>query len=193
MSKTRMNKLSRGINLLPSATKKIFARRYYLSFITILAVAFSIVAIVGSLLLVPSYLLARTEAESAERYLSALEETVGLRERTGVNEMMRKLSESVDILSSFEKSRPTAGILEAVDNALPPRVYLQGVGVTHAGSRKGEVLLVGVANTRTDLLAFSDALKENPLFQNISIPVNQLVPEFDVKFSFSFKFDQGTP
>jgi Tfp pilus assembly protein PilN len=103
---------------------------------------------------------------------------------------MRELAEKVEILSSFESSRSTAAIVEAIDRALPARVFLQGVSVTHFGPRAGEIVLVGIADTREDLLAFSDALKTNRLFRDVSIPVNQLVPEFDVEFSFSFGFTE---
>ena len=185
-----MNKLSHGVNLLPEQTKKAFTRHYYLTLVTTLSSALALATVLGVLLLIPSYLLARNEAESSERYLSALEETVGLRERAGVTDVMRELSEEVSILSSFESSRPTANIIKAIDQALPRRVFLQGVSVTHFGPRAGEVALVGIADTREDLLAFSDALKATPLFKNVSIPVNQLVPGVDVKFSFSFGFTE---
>lgn len=191
--KNHSGKISNGVNLLPDQTKRAFATKYYFAFATVFSLMLSLAVLLGGLLLTPSYFLARAEAESAERYLIALEETVGLRERAGVSEAMRRLTETIDILSSFENSRPSADIFEAIDRALPSRVFLQGVSVTHSGSRAGEITLVGVANTRAGLLGFSDALKGTPFFRNVAIPVNQLVPETNVKFSFTFLFDQETP
>lgn len=193
MKKKNVQTAARGINLLPEKTKREFIRGYYVTFTTLIFALLALVVALGSALLVPSYLLARAEAASLERYLSALEETVGLRERAGAGRAIAELSESIDILSSFEKTRPTADIMVALDRSLPPRVFLQGVSITHFGRNAGEVRVAGIADTRSGLLAFGDALKKNELFQNVMIPVNQLVPEKDVEFSFSFPFDQSTP
>lgn len=190
---SRHDTISNGVNLLPRTTKRFFATQYYFTLTTVFVSLLSLVIILGGALLIPSYFLARAEAESAERYLSALEETVGLRERAGVSETMRRLSERVGILSSFENGRPTADIMVEIDRHLPSRVFLQGVSVTHSGSRAGEVTLVGIADSRADLLSFSDALKSSSLFNSVAVPVNQLVSETDVKFSFTFRFNQDTP
>lgn len=178
------------VNLLPQKTKKSFVIAYYLTYSALLFALLGLMVALGAGLLVPSYFLAREEVISTERYLSALEETVGLKEQTGSREIVLQLAESVDILSSFEGSRASADILVEIDRSVPRRVSIQGIGITHFGARAGEVIVAGVADTRADLLAFSDALKANPLFDSVSVPVNQLAPETDLKFSFSFHFEK---
>jgi len=181
------------INLLPRETQKKFTQRYYLALFSFLFFGLTIVALIGAGLLVPSYLLARSEAASAERYVGAIEETVGLKEQSGATKEVAVLAERVDILSSFENIPITAHVLSEIERALPAKVSLKAVRIQHGNPGEGAVTVTGVADSRTDLLRFSDVLKGNVFFQGVSVPIGQLVNETDVPFSFSFRFLKSQP
>lgn len=177
------------VNLLPDTTKKKFIREYYLSLAS--AALFIVAAIMasGALLTVPSYLLARSEAESAGRYVSSLEETLNLQEKTGAAGLMATLAEQTDILVAYDRSKLTAELIQEIERSLSSGVRISHIEIRRVGTETGEIRVSGNARSRIDLLAFVDALKTISAFRGVSVPVSQLAKETNIDFSFSFEFD----
>lgn len=186
-------KISHAVNLLPQETQKKLVTGYYLKFFSFLFFGLAVVVLVGAGLLAPSYFLANAEAESAERYLGAIEETVGLRELSGATKEIATLAERTAILGSFENIPLTAHMLSELGRALPADVVLDKIRIQHGDSGTGDVQITGSADSRAGLLRFADALKGNSFFQGVVVPVGQLVNEIDVPFSFSFRFVKNQP
>lgn len=169
------------VNLLPKKETARIISSYYVRFVTSLLLLLSGILFVGGALLIPSYLLAQNTAEAGGRYVRALEETVGLKERTGATSEVRRLAEKTRILNELNLEPVTANFFEDVLNEKPRSVAL--VGFALSSGKEMAFSVTGIADTRSGLLSFVNALKNNGQMKNVEIPVNQLAVDKDVPFS----------
>lgn len=176
-----MSQLSNGINLLPQKEQKRLRRVYLARLFTLLFVLASGVIVVGSGLLAPSYFLSKNTVDSSERYVQALEETVGLKERAGVTEKVSKLAEQVRILNDLNTKPVSPRLLEDILEAKSSNIVI--TSIAFSGGAEPAFSLSGVSETRAGLLQFVDALKENSRMSGIDIPVSQLALDENLPFS----------
>lgn len=173
------------INLLPDNEKKALAAEYHLRLAAVsLAAAIAVVA-VTAVLLVPSFLLAtfkesglagRAAAESAE-------ETKEYEELSDRVAAANKLAKSLRLAAS---TTPPVALLSVVTGARPAGVEVTGIAYE---LRDGAPTLTvkGVAPTRRELVAFSDALRRDPLISSVTVPASNLAKDADIPFSFEAK------
>lgn len=175
------------VNVLPQATKRSHARRYYAHLVAVALFLTAGVFFVGGALLIPSYLLSTTQADSYERYRDALSGSIGLKEREKTEIVVLSLAERLRILSVYSERGRVVDALASVLARQPEEIAITGIA---AGRADGgfTISLQGVAETRSDLLAFVDTLRENTALVNVTLPVSQLVVEQEVPFSISAEF-----
>lgn len=171
------------VNVLPQKQKRALTLRYYLSLGTLLCVALAIVFSIGSVSLVPSYFASRAQADSYERYRDALSGALGLRQREGVEVDMATLVERVRIANEFGASAFSVELLEALDAARGANITITALSFSRTDKNTVHMAFSGSATTRTALLAFVDALRASGVFENVALPVSQLVVETKPTFS----------
>ena len=176
------------VNLLPKTEKKNLKISYYTRIVTVLFILLSSVFFVGGALLVPSYFLSKNTAESSQRYVQALEETVGLRERDGVTDEMRALSEKTRLLREFGTTGYSSELFEEILNVKSSKVII--ASIAFSGSGEVAFSLSGVSEDRASLLSFVGSLKDNQKITGVDIPVSQLAIDEDLPFSIKGVFKQ---
>lgn len=172
------------VNVLPPQTKRSLTRRYYAHLLTVVCTLGAVVLALGGALLIPSFLLSTTQAESYERYRDALSGSIGLKEREKTEIEVQGVAERIRILGEYAGDERVVDALEGVLQGQPESVRVTGISLARAEGGFS-VSLSGVANTRTDLLEFVDVLRTKTNLQDVALPVAQLVAERDVPFSLS--------
>lgn len=175
------------VNLLPKKTTSALARTYFVRLATLLFFGGGVLFILGALILVPSFFLAQNEAASSERYVSALEETVGLKERSASGESVARLAEQVAAMRAYAQAPITTPLIDALVAATPGSVRVTAISFSR-GDAATAVSVAGIAGTRESLLSFADALRTHRAFEGVSLPVSSLVSERDIPFSLSVTF-----
>lgn len=170
------------VNLLPKKESQALFRSYYLRLGVVFLALVSGALFVGTALLIPSYVVSDRAADSSERYFAALEETVGIRERTGVTDDVRALAERIRILNQHTNEVAYAPFFEDALSDLSSGVTITGIAFTK-GEGALSVALSGVAQTRGALLAFADTLRATGRFEGVTVPVSQFAQEADIPFS----------
>ncbi len=181
------------VNLLPSQSQARLSRTYYVRLATTLLSALVVVLFLGALLLTPSYLLARDEAESAKRYLSALDESAGLRERSGALSVVAELKEVLELSKLFAEPPVTADTLSAITSHVVAGVRIQKIVFGKTEEGKTSISVAGIADTRAGLLSFAEALKADATFEGVTLPVSQLAQDTDIEFTLHFLVKNKTP
>lgn len=175
------------VNLLPRSVVRALVFRYYTRLFTLGCAFIGCAFLISAAFLGPSFILATRAGEAAERYAQAAEESVGLKERSGVSESMRVLNERVSLLDAGSLYPQSTEIIEAMLKPLP-----RGVSVTAFAYATGEgaanVSVSGVAETRVALLAYAEALRASGQFEGVNVPVSQLALDADIPFSISGTF-----
>ena len=179
------------VNLLPRPAQRTLVRTYYLRLGTLFLLSVSLVVAVGGVLVAPSVFLAQNAADASERYLAALEETVGLKERAGAGEQMAVIAERVKILSTVAPALSTP-IIEDVIRAKPKGVKLNAFTIDRTASG-ANFSIAGVAVSRDALLTFVDALRATPSLSGVSLPVSSLASNEDLRFSLSLQYKNPAP
>lgn len=175
------------VNLLPISERRAIVRGYYLRLIALVASVVAVTTLLGGLLLLPSFFLARATADAGGRYRTALEETVGLRERAGVSTRAATLAERVRILDAFSLPPVTPDVVTALTDALPRGVTLTSLSIMRKDG--GAALSIsGAAATRDALLSLAESLKGVSAFSGVSLPVSSLASDKDIPFSISFSY-----
>jgi len=172
------------VNLLPKKEINILYRAYYVRLFTAWLLLVSCAILVGGALLVPSYVVSERAADSGERYLAALEETVGIRERAGVTDDVRALAERLRILGDYSSEVSYGPFFEDAFFELTSDIRVGGIAFTK-GSDALQVSISGNAKTRTALLSFADRLRQSGHFEGVSVPVSQLAVDENIPFSIT--------
>ncbi len=72
--------------------------------------------------------------------------------------------------------------IESVVKSLPPSVHL----LTFSGAQtQKQIIMSGIAPTRNDVLVAKDALSKLSFVKEVKSPLNNVVPEKDINFSFT--------
>lgn len=172
------------VNLLPQKTIAGLRRSYYLRLLTMLIIVLTVAVAIGTVLLVPSYVVSERSADASERYLIAVEETIGVRERAGVTDDIRTLAEQLRILNEYANEPPAKPFFEDSLASLSSEIVVTGISFTKGDDALG-ISLAGRADSRAALLAFVEALQENGRFEGVTIPVTQLALDSNIPFSIT--------
>jgi type II secretory pathway pseudopilin PulG len=181
------------VNILPHKTQNELRIMYYARlFGTFFLTAACIVGI-GAGVLIPSYFLAQEEAEASKQYAAALQQTLSVSEGGSAGKAVPILAEQVTLMKSYGKDAALAPALTRIVGAIPDDVSIRRMGFKFPNTGEGVITLNGNAQTRAALIAFVDALKKDPLFKGVSVPVSDLVSDDDLPFTLSFSFSAKQP
>ena len=168
-----------SINLLPIREREAVWLEETRRIVFFFAALVVIVLVIGSILLIPSFL----TLFSSQRELTALvkkEERVS--EDLGVEKILAKAKNtrsSVRSLKEYLVETPRAAVLlESLLSTVTSAIVLSGLEV----KKSGEVKLTGAAATRQDLLGFEKRLRDSELLQGISFPISNIIKETDINF-----------
>lgn len=181
------------VNLLPLKEQMRLRARYYTALLSagifLLAGAFFL----GTVLLLPSYFLAESEAKIAVRALNASADSVKAYQSSGIVQQISLLKERLMILGEYQRPQATALVLSGLTAAAPVDIQIRTAGLAFSGSGSGEVTVSGKAKTRAALVSFGKKLEENRIFDGVEVPLSGLVSETDLDFSLPFTFDIAAP
>lgn len=171
------------INLLPENNKKQLLTEYHYRVIVVALIAVIAVIIIGITLLVPSYVLSSLQQEASRQ-------TIAGANSTNVAEHKKLL----DQLNAIKRT------LKAIDEPqhmpLAPTVFfttivndkLSAITITSFNYTLGDkstASIVGHANTREDLQAFAEKLKNDPTFSAVNLPISIFAKDKDLSFTIT--------
>lgn len=101
-------------------------------------------------------------------------------------ERFKQVNERVDLLSKIQNGHfHWLNVLERLAEITPDGVYLNSIS-----SKNYQVFLLGKAKTREDLLKFKDNLEGADCFQNINVPLSNLVVKEDIDFQMDLQVNK---
>lgn len=180
------------VNLLPLSARRTLVRDYCFRLAAFVLFLMALVTFFGTLLLAPSFFLARATADAGTRYRVALEETVGLRERSGAAASVAALAERIRILGTLAALPVTSDVVDKVTGAMPHGVTLTSLTIVRTDSGAA-LTLSGSAATRDTLLSLAASLKEVNGFSGVSLPVSSLASDKDIPFAIDITYATPTP
>lgn len=161
-----------NINLLPIAERKSIRLeqwRRFLFFFTILA---SVVLIFGSVLLFPAFLPMFFEKRELEKFLKMEEENYKKLKIDQALTEIKSLKSQLAIIKNFVSLSPKASpLVEEIMQVAGSEVKIRQISISGSGT----ISISGTALGRRDLLAFEEALRRSPSFEQVSSSLSDII------------------
>lgn len=145
-------------------------------FFTILAVG---VVLLGTVLLLPSYLFSGISAAALAHSLRLEEEAATRSHLHDAAAAARANAAKVNEVRAFVGSPAgAADLLKSFLNAVP------GISIEELAIKEdGSVMMAGIARTRADLLSYESGLRNSNVLESASIPLSTIIQEGDIHFT----------
>lgn len=142
-------------------------------------VGFVLLAAAGAaaLSLVPSYITLRAETNVLKASMLALKDPAG-NDETGRDEIARARAEAASVASMGEAKVVPA--IETIVEKRPQGVHIKTVVFVRGA--QNTIVVSGIAPSREAIAAFRDALKNDPRFTSVSVPLDELAGGVDGSF-----------
>lgn len=172
-------------NLLPSAerTELIAERRWRL--IGAIATLVAGVALLGSIVLVPTLIVADASRDAGEEQLDTIRQLIDRQSDAGAVGEAVRIQKSISLLNLEQGTLPHETIVQIV-GTLPAGVSLDALTWRRDGS-VSKLDISGSAETRNALIAFGDALRATGMFGSVDIPLSSLAAQTDLAFKLSLE------
>lgn len=173
-------------DLLPVERRRTVARDYFLRFGAVAAWFVAALAVVATVLLIPTYVFLINSAQAKQNYLSSVQSSVSDNEVNSLSGRLATLNGEVGSLATLAKAPSVSGLLrEAL--ALPrPGIALSTFTYAPAAAGKTATLIIaGTAATRDALRNYQLAVQNASFAQSASLPVSAYAKDTDIGFSIT--------
>lgn len=178
------------INLIPPYARKQVKTEYWVrvAFVWMLLVACGLCIVL--ILMVPSYLLVHAQLTTyQEQYSQVIADSASAQE---LEAAVANANTYAQKLLSDESSPAVTGIIDELTRITSDTISLSFLDINRTESGAVETIVVkGEAQTRTDLVAYRDAILADPLFTTADLPIANLAKDKEVPFSITITLKQS--
>lgn len=104
------------------------------------------------------------------------------KELSNYEEKFKKVNESVGVMSKIQKNHLRwSNVLNELGTTVPDGMY-----ITDFSTKNYQIFLLGKARSRDDLLNFKNRIEGDSCFQDVDVPLSNLVVKENVDFQMSF-------
>lgn len=133
-------------------------------------------------ILITTNITLKIQLDSLEKTGSLEQSQEKYQELKSYEEKFRQINSQVTSLSNFQKGHlHWFNAISEVSNTVPDGIYISGLA-----TKDFKISLSGKAKTRDNLLSFQDKLKANKCFENLNVPLSNLVNKDNVDFQIDF-------
>ena len=172
-------------NLLPPGEKKELEIMHLNQILVFLLIRIFFIMIIFIILLTSAYfslfilLNMQEKLVQAEKDDSSFQKIVEIEEEiNGTNKLLKKIS------GKQKELKPIAPLMKEISEIVPERIYL-----TYFSYQKEDSLITinGRSETREDLLVMENDLNESEYFEDVDLPLSNLIRQTDLDFKITFK------
>lgn len=181
------------VNLLPKQEQIKLRGLYYSRLVSAFLFVLAFVCLAGTVLLIPSYIVAKEKAESA--VLKLQEATMKASGEVPVknNIELGLLKERISILHEHNRQSAIPYVLSRALDGRSSDIHITALTFLFKGDGEGSITLAGKADSRSALIAFAENLNKENTFAGANVPVSDLVQETNIPFSLPLQFHLKTP
>lgn len=171
------------INLLPPVEKEKLSKEYRYRKIVVYAILFSVIFVIGIILMLPSYFLADARERVAEEERAILINSDENTERAEAQAKLLEVKEQLIALNREKVRTPLSTIISEI------ALYSESVSLHSFSYVRGNedadssLRVEGNAQTREGLLLFQKRLEEDDRIDKAVLPVSSLAKDEDIDFT----------
>lgn len=172
------------INLLPPEDKRARLREFHLRLVVVGLSLTSCAVLIANAFVVPWFVAARAEVSAAQSEASAR----GLGKTTETDNARAVLTEtnkSIALLKTRLDEKPPTYFIQEVLKPRTSAITISSIAFSRTFGQPARFVVAGVAEKRSDLVAYRDALKALPTFTEVTLPFADLAKSVDVSFTLT--------
>jgi hypothetical protein len=173
------------INLLPRERVRKFRRTYFLRVGTVALVLLTVLVVIHSIFLLPSYIAAESAVNVEQVELAGALAAVASSSSDAAAELTM-LKADTSYLSRLGTAPSASAAVRAVLSVSHPGLVIQNISYqppTPADPASAKILLTGVAASREQLSAYDLALTNAPFITSVDLPISAYAAETNISFS----------
>lgn len=172
-------------NLLPPSRQRALVSEYHFRLGVTLGVLFSILVLVATILLMPTYVFLSSSASTKTIHLVDIKSTHAPDEIL-LSNRLNALSQDAATILSLSNGPSVSKIISSVLTVSRPGITLSGFGyVLGSGKNKSTLTVSGSAATREALRGYQLALQGTPLALSASLPVSAYAKDTNIDFTIT--------
>lgn len=172
-------------NLLREQDKKIIRREYVLRVVSVSLILFFFTVLVGAVFLLPSYFLSHSSEKTIREHAETVKRLIELRGKDISAVLLSETKEELQLLSAGHDRVSLESILRAIIENKPRGIKLYGLFVERDSGGKSDIVVIGIASGREELLSFKKRLDREVLFESVMLPISNLASDQDIEFSIN--------
>jgi len=173
------------LNLLSTTEKKKVLNEYRLRLATVVIFAIGAFIFASLELLTPSYFLSSIKLTSTQEQLAAIEGKYGgVEKEKELTVLIRDINSKILLLlnSGATGTLTPSQVIENILKIKSDSVKITGYSYEAAATQE-KIVLAGTAKDRNTLAVFVEALKKEPTFTSVTLPISSYVKSENIKFS----------
>lgn len=174
------------INLLPEKEKRIIANEYWKRFTTVLISFFSVLAILATILLLPSYLYSVEKFQMSEKKLEEFNLSNKDISSNDIDKTIEDINKKLDLISSVNNTYSVSeDILKVVLSSRREGITYNQILFNQRKDKSLAVEIHGKAKDRQSLRNFKSTLDSNPKIASSVLPMSDFLEKTDINFTIS--------
>lgn len=175
------------INLIPNEEKKMMIKDFYYRLVTVILLMLSLVALIASVALLPSYFLSSVKKNVINEQLDKeiVEEISSYDQQTLLT--VSALDSKLSLLEKSERDKFLVSdrvISEILSNRIS-NIKITQISFENNEIKGKQISIRGTAPSRERLTLFRRALESNPLFKEVDLPISNFIKGSNIQFYLS--------
>ncbi|MEY2671878.1 MAG: hypothetical protein RL687_295 [Candidatus Parcubacteria bacterium] len=172
------------INLLPPNEKKKLKQEYLFRFLIVLFFILSILSLVASLFISPSYKYSVSKESIAQSNLEVFNAQNPQIDIEKLNSEIVKTNGKLSFIISKKKDKfVSESVLEKILALRTGGIVFSQISYNSVNEQSSTVSIAGVASDRTALRSFKDALIADGAFSSVDLPISNFIKPYDIDFN----------
>lgn len=173
-------------NLLPPERQKILSREYAIRFATVAALILAFLAVVATVLLLPSYVFLIQNETAKTSQLKNIESTISTSDQQGLSARLSALSANTATLIALQNVPSASTDIRSMLAIPRPGIIISGFVYTAPGEKElGTLVFSGIATTRDALRGYQLALQGAPFARSADLPVSAYAKDSNIAFTIT--------
>jgi hypothetical protein len=177
------------INLLSSEQKKLLRSDYRQRVLVVSGFLFSFLLLIAIGILATLYLSVDTNYKQTKDALAKEQAKNIIMAANKLEKEIKSFSQKLSLLTKSSTSTPVTEVIKSVLNRKVSGVALDDIQYDKSSDNLAVLKISGVAQTRSQLLAFVEVLRSDPNFKKVDSPVSNLIKERQAEFTLNLEIN----
>lgn len=174
------------INVLPQEQKRVLKKEYFIRLLSTYFFLITILALVSTALLLPTYTLSKSKESLLENELIKFDKDNPDLSTDELEKVILDINSKLALLDSMgSESEVSHGVIDRFLKIEKKDISIDKIFYIY-GEEKSTLEIVGLAKNRASLNNFKTALEDSGLYENIDLPISNFVKPNDIDFNIKF-------